>query len=199
MTFSASTGSDPGKKTMRPGEMSLLALSILCVFGALFIAGRAYTPEYAFHAYLFAAASLFSSVAVIVRYVRRPAEVPPQMIGGKPNYNYGPIKFGSIAAIFWGIAGFAVGCMIAFELAFPALNLDLPWTSFGRLRPLHTGLCNLSSGNCIERCSRILASPLYICLCVSAPLFIDFDEDGANEPHERVFIREDPHFGCASF
>ena len=60
-------------------------------------------------------------------------------------------------------------------------------------------LCNLSSGNCIERCSRILASPLYICLCVSAPLFIDFDEDGANEPHERVFIREDPHFGCASF
>lgn len=61
------------------------------------------------------------------------------------------------------------------------------------------GLCNLSSGNCIERCSRILASPLYICLCVSAPLFIDFDEDGANEPHERVFIREDPHFGCASF
>ncbi len=123
---------------MRPGEMSLLALSILCIFGALFIAGRAYTPEYAFHAYLFAAASLFSSVAVIVRYVRRPAEVPPQMIGGKPNYNYGPIKFGSIAAIFWGIAGFAVGCMIAFELAFPALNLDLPWTSFGRLRPLHT-------------------------------------------------------------
>ena len=40
-------------------------------------------------------------------------------------------------------------------------------------------LCNLSSGNCIERCSRILASPLYICLCVSDPLFIDFDEDGA--------------------
>ena len=60
-------------------------------------------------------------------------------------------------------------------------------------------LCNLSSGNCIERCARILASPLYICLCVSDPLFIDFDEDGANEPHERVFIREDPHFGCASF
>ena len=61
------------------------------------------------------------------------------------------------------------------------------------------GLCNLSSGNCIERCSRILPSPLYICLCVSDPFFIDFDEDGANEPHERVFIREDPHFGCASF
>ena len=64
---------------------------------------------------------------------------------------------------------------------------------------VYLGLCNLMSGNCIERFSRILASPLYICLCVSDPLFIDFDEDGANEPHERVFIREDPHFGCASF
>ena len=28
--------------------------------------------------------------------------------------------------------------IIALQLAFPALNLDLPWTNFGRLRPLHT-------------------------------------------------------------
>ena len=30
------------------------------------------------------------------------------------------------------------GATFASQLAWPALNLDLPWTSFGRLRPLHT-------------------------------------------------------------
>ena len=35
-------------------------------------------------------------------------------------------------------SAFLVGVVIAWQLAFPALNLDLPWTSFGRLRPLHT-------------------------------------------------------------
>ena len=54
------------------------------------------------------------------------------------NYMDGPIRFTTIAAIFWGIAGFTVGDILAWQLAVPALNLDLPWTSFGRLRPLHT-------------------------------------------------------------
>ena len=50
---------------------------------------------------------------------------------GKPNYNMGPVKFGVVAAMFWGIAGFLVGVVIAFQLAYPALNFDLPWTNFG--------------------------------------------------------------------
>ena len=53
-------------------------------------------------------------------------------------YNDGPIRLAVIAAVIWGIAGFLVGVIIALQLAFPALNLDLPWTNFGRLRPLHT-------------------------------------------------------------
>ncbi|MBF0166697.1 MAG: cytochrome-c oxidase, cbb3-type subunit I [Alphaproteobacteria bacterium] len=43
-----------------------------------------------------------------------------------------------LAATFWGIVGFLVGVVIASQLAFPALNLGLEWTSFGRLRPVHT-------------------------------------------------------------
>ena len=50
----------------------------------------------------------------------------------------GPIRFATLAAVVWGIAGFVVGDVLAWQLAIPALNLDLPWTSFGRLRPLHT-------------------------------------------------------------
>ena len=43
-----------------------------------------------------------------------------------------------IASTFWGLIGFAAGLWIALQLAFPALNFDLPWTNFGRLRPVHT-------------------------------------------------------------
>ena len=43
-----------------------------------------------------------------------------------------------IAATFWGVVGFLAGVVIAFQLAYPAWNLDLEWTSFGRLRPVHT-------------------------------------------------------------
>ncbi|MCZ6745138.1 MAG: cbb3-type cytochrome c oxidase subunit I, partial [Alphaproteobacteria bacterium] len=48
------------------------------------------------------------------------------------------IRAGVIATAFWGMAGFAAGVYIAFELAFPELNWGLSYTSFGRLRPLHT-------------------------------------------------------------
>lgn len=42
------------------------------------------------------------------------------------------------ATIFWGIIGMAVGLLLAFLFLFPNLTEDIPWLSFGRLRPLHT-------------------------------------------------------------
>jgi cytochrome c oxidase cbb3-type subunit I/II len=42
------------------------------------------------------------------------------------------------ATIVWGIVGMLVGLVIAVQMALPAANLGLPFTSFGRLRPLHT-------------------------------------------------------------
>ncbi|HJQ99075.1 MAG TPA: cbb3-type cytochrome c oxidase subunit I, partial [Candidatus Polarisedimenticolaceae bacterium] len=42
------------------------------------------------------------------------------------------------ATFVWGFVGMLVGLLIALQLANPAFNLGLPWTSFGRLRPLHT-------------------------------------------------------------
>src|SRR3569833_2929377 len=103
-----------------------VALGVLC-FGSLIIAAKAYTPEYAFHAYLFCAASFAASFGVLNRYVDRPAALPPAFIGDKPNYNFGPVKFATITAVVWGIAGFTVGLIAALELAFPELNLALPW------------------------------------------------------------------------
>ena len=57
---------------------------------------------------------------------------------GVPVYNDDIVKKFTVAAVFWGIAGFLAGVWIAWELAFPDLNLGLPYTTFGRLRPLHT-------------------------------------------------------------
>jgi cytochrome c oxidase cbb3-type subunit I len=42
------------------------------------------------------------------------------------------VRAGVIATIFWGIAGFLVGLYIALELAYPLLNLDLPWSGAAR-------------------------------------------------------------------
>jgi cytochrome c oxidase cbb3-type subunit I len=53
-------------------------------------------------------------------------------------YDDDPIRWGVIATIFWGLAGFLVGLIIALQLAFPVLNFNLEYTTFGRLRPLHT-------------------------------------------------------------
>lgn len=54
------------------------------------------------------------------------------------HYNYDIVKLFTIATVFWGIVGFSAGVFIASQLAFPFLNFDVEWLSFGRLRPLHT-------------------------------------------------------------
>ncbi len=43
-----------------------------------------------------------------------------------------------IVTIVWGIVGMLAGVLIASQLAFWKMNFNIPWTSFGRLRPLHT-------------------------------------------------------------
>jgi cytochrome c oxidase cbb3-type subunit I len=145
------------QKSMTFGEAGTsIALGGLA-FIALIVAAKAYTPEYAFHAYLFCAASLAAVFAILNRYADRPAELPPLFIGDKPNYNFGPVKFATVASVLWGLAGFTVGLIAALQLAFPALNLDLPWTSFGRLRPLHTSAVIFAFGGNV-----LIATSLYV-------------------------------------
>ncbi len=72
-------------------------------------------------------------------------------------YLDGPIRFATIASIFWGIAGFVIGDILAWQLAVPALNLDMPWTSFGRLRPLHTSAVIFAFGGNV-----LIATSLYV-------------------------------------
>jgi cytochrome c oxidase cbb3-type subunit 1 len=51
-------------------------------------------------------------------------------------------------ACVWGVVGMLVGVIIAAQLVWPELNLGLPWTTFGRLRPLHTNAVIFAFGGC---------------------------------------------------
>ena len=147
----------PSTKSMTEGEFGLSIILSALAFAALIISAKAYTQAYAFHAALFSAASAIAVFAILKRYMERAAELPPLEINGKPNYNLGPVKFASIAALFWGIAGFSVGLYIALELAYPQLNFDLAYINFGRLRPLHTSAVIFAFGGNV-----LIATSLYV-------------------------------------
>ncbi|MDP2153052.1 MAG: cytochrome-c oxidase, cbb3-type subunit I [Methylotenera sp.] len=63
-------------------------------------------------------------------------------------YNDSVVRQFSIMAVVWGVVGMLVGVIIAAQLVWPELNLGLPWTSFGRLRPLHTNAVIFAFGGC---------------------------------------------------
>lgn len=44
----------------------------------------------------------------------------------------------AIATIVWGIIGMTVGLLVALQLFKPAMNMGSQYTTFGRIRPLHT-------------------------------------------------------------
>lgn len=48
------------------------------------------------------------------------------------------VKNFAIASIFWGVIGMIVGLLIASQLFAPSLNFNIPFLTFGRIRPLHT-------------------------------------------------------------
>jgi len=53
-------------------------------------------------------------------------------------YNDRVVRQFAAMTVVWGIVGMLVGVVIAAQLYWPALNFDIPWLSYGRLRPLHT-------------------------------------------------------------
>ncbi len=100
----------------------------------LFLAARAEDTAIYLHGLLlfaFGAAAAFWLIARNGDRAGRPA-------GDASGYDDAVVRAGVIASSFWGIVGFLVGVYLALELAWPGFNLDLPWTNFGRLRPVHT-------------------------------------------------------------
>jgi cytochrome c oxidase cbb3-type subunit 1 len=65
-----------------------------------------------------------------------------------PVYNYKVVRQFAVMTVVWGVVGMLVGVFIAAQLVWPWLSFDLPWLSFGRLRPLHTNAVIFAFGGC---------------------------------------------------
>ena len=81
----------------------------------------------AFRAHMWIAFTVLGIATILlfrrVEYAPGGSALVPEDTSG---YLDGVVRYGVIAALFWGIAGFLVGIIIASELAWPILNLERP-------------------------------------------------------------------------
>ena len=72
-------------------------------------------------------------------------------------YNYTVVRQFAVMTVVWGVVGMLVGVVIAAQLAWPALNFDIPWLTYSRLRPLHTNAVIFAFGG-----SALFATSYYV-------------------------------------
>jgi cytochrome c oxidase cbb3-type subunit 1 len=112
-----------------------LALALVALFAAIGAVDRGMTV----HMTIVAAAALAGLIIAVRRAdyenfasgIIRPA-------GASLTYDDELIRWGVILTVFWAVVGFSMGVFIALQLTFPILNFNSEFTTFGRLRPLHT-------------------------------------------------------------
>jgi len=98
------------------------------------------TPDHAFAVQMAiaAGAGLLAAFFTLKNADFRALASSPSRSDNATGYYDDVIRWGMIATVFWGLAGMAAGLFIALQLAFPQLSFGLEYTTFGRLRPLHT-------------------------------------------------------------
>ena len=72
-------------------------------------------------------------------------------------YNDKVVRQFTIMTIVWGVVGMLVGVIIAAQLIWPGLTLDISFLSYGRLRPLHTNAVIFAFGG-----SALFATSYYV-------------------------------------
>ncbi len=139
------------------GQITSIAVMGLAAVIALIFAAKAHDVLFAAHAWI-----VFAALAGMIIYTLRKVDFsaearPAAKEDVESRYLDGVIRAGVIATVFWGIVGFLMGVLIAFQLAYPLLNLDLPWTTFGRLRPVHTSAVIFAFGG-----NALMATSFYV-------------------------------------
>jgi cytochrome c oxidase cbb3-type subunit I len=148
----ASCGPETGTKGQNMWDyVKLVVLAAVALFAAL-------AANYAHDlAYMVNAVEVMLAAAITFLFVLR--HVGEVRVQPQNEYLDGVVRAGVIATTFWGVVGFLVGVVIAFQLAFPALNIDhaMGILNFGRLRPLHTSAVIFAFGG-----NALIMSAFYI-------------------------------------
>jgi cytochrome c oxidase cbb3-type subunit 1 len=141
------TGADPSTITV---GLIMTAVLVAAVAGA----ANAVDARFGAHAWIFAIAAFAALAALLIWH-----ESGEQKVFDKTYYEEGVVKAGIVATMFWGIAGFLVGLVIALQLTFPNLFYfpDWGWTNFGRMRPLHTSAVIFAFGG-----NALIATSFYV-------------------------------------
>jgi cytochrome c oxidase cbb3-type subunit I len=129
------------------------ALLITGLFIAFYVAAKSPDWRMVVQAWTFIACV----AGIGIWFLRRYADGAPADETG--TYQNDVVKAGMIASMFWALAGMAVGIVIALQLAYPNLFYfpDLPFTNFGRLRPLHTSAVIFAFGGNV-----LIATSFYV-------------------------------------
>jgi cytochrome c oxidase cbb3-type subunit 1 len=135
-------------------QYAAMALALLLVAYGLAVANATTSAVMAFHGLVFALTGVLGFVALMRFKAAGPSTV---LSGPGVDYNFTIVKYGTIASVFWGVIGFTVGLVVALQLAFPVLNFDVSFLSFGRLRPLHTSAVIFAFGGNV-----LIATSFYV-------------------------------------
>src|SRR5664279_1870782 len=121
-----------GQLTKYERQLALIILLCLCLAGTVLgIAGR--DDPLGGHGALIALAAL-AGIFGIIRVYYEPEPDQRRL----ERYYDDPTKVGIILAMTWAVFGLFIGDWVAWLLVKPDLTFDAGWSSFGRLRPVHT-------------------------------------------------------------
>ena len=138
---------------LQAAQLSLFGLVMVIAAAA---AGRAHDQLFAIHMSMFAIAA-----AILFFRSFRVRELAPLGAGpgfaSEERYEITIVRFGVIMVVVWGVVGFLMGVLVASQLAWPWLNPDLPWFTFGRLRPVHTSAVIFAFGG-----TALITTSLYV-------------------------------------
>jgi cytochrome c oxidase cbb3-type subunit I len=133
--------------------LSRSGLWLVALFIAVAACAAAVDTGFAIHMSIVALACIIGLIVTLRGVDLSKAILAPD----QGRYDDDVVRWGVIATVFWGMAGFLAGLYIALELAMPALNLGLEWTAFGRLRPLHTSAVIFAFGG-----NALIATSFYV-------------------------------------
>ena len=118
--------------TWHERRLGILISLVVALVGLLFgVAGR--NDPIGLHGALVFIAALLSIFAIGKHYY-----APEPSAARLAQYYDDPTKAGVVLAIVWAVIGLAVGDWVAWQLVEPDLTFGGGWSSFGRLRPVHT-------------------------------------------------------------